>query len=52
MATPYFARPKLQLFGVSTAYVVRKIRLADLRDALRLGWKTSRPYQLTPLSCA
>src|ERR1700750_1660163 len=39
MATQYFARPKLQLFGVSTAYVVRKISLSDLRDALRLGWE-------------
>ena len=52
MATPYFARPKLQLFGVSTAFVVRKIGLSDLSDALRLGWEDSRPYQLTPLSCA
>jgi uncharacterized membrane protein len=39
MAIQYFARPKLQLFGVSTAYVVRKIDLSDLRDALRLGWE-------------
>ncbi len=39
MATQYFARPKLQLFGVSTAYVVRKIGLSDLSDALRLGWE-------------
>ena len=38
MATQYFARPKLQLFGVSAAFVVRKIGLSDLRDALRLGW--------------
>ena len=38
MAT-VFARPKLQVFGVSTAYVVRKIGLSDLGDALRLGWK-------------
>src|SRR6201989_1515193 len=38
MATQYFARPKLQFFGVSTAYVVRKISLSDLGDALRLGW--------------
>jgi uncharacterized membrane protein len=38
MAT-VFARPKLQLFGVSTAFVVRKIRLSDLGDALRLGWE-------------
>src|ERR1700687_4774917 len=39
MATQYFARPKLQLFGVSTAFVVRKISLSDLSDALRLGWE-------------
>jgi len=38
MAT-VFARPRLQLFGVSTTYVVRKIRLSDLVDALRLGWE-------------
>ena len=38
MAT-VFARPQLQLFGVSTAYVVRKIGLSDLGDALRLGWE-------------
>jgi len=39
MSTPYFARPKLQFFGVSTTYVVRKIGLSDLADALRLGWE-------------
>src|SRR4029077_12411633 len=38
MAT-YFARPHLQFFGVSTAFVVRKISLSDLSDALRLGWE-------------
>jgi hypothetical protein len=38
MAT-VFARPKLQLFGVSTAFVVRKIGLSDLGDALRLSWE-------------
>src|ERR1700751_705726 len=38
MAT-VFARPKLELFGVSTAYVVRKISLTDLGNALRLGWE-------------
>ena len=36
MATTYFARPKLQLFGVATGFVVRKIGLSDLTDALRL----------------
>ena len=39
MSTPYLARPKLQLFGVSTTFVVRKIGLSDLGDALRLGWE-------------
>jgi len=39
MATEYFARPKLQLFGISTAFVVRKIGFSDLHDALRLGWE-------------
>src|ERR1700731_2152568 len=39
MVTQYFARPKLQIFGVSTTFVVRKISLADLREALRLGWE-------------
>jgi uncharacterized membrane protein len=38
MAT-VFARAQLQLFGVSTTYVVRKIGLSDLGDALRLGWE-------------
>ena len=33
------ARRKLQAFGVSTAYVVRKIGLSDSGDALRLGWE-------------
>jgi uncharacterized membrane protein len=37
--TTVFARPKLQLFGVSTAFVVRKISLSDLGNALRLGWE-------------
>jgi uncharacterized membrane protein len=39
MATTYFARPKLQLFGVATGFVVRKIGFSDLTDALRLGWE-------------
>lgn len=38
MAT-VFARPKLDVFGVSTAFVVRKISLSDLGNALRLGWE-------------
>lgn len=37
--TTVFARPKLQLFGVPAALVVRKIGLSDLGDALRLGWE-------------
>lgn len=39
MSTTVFARPKLQLFGVATAFVVRKIGFSDLTDALRLGWE-------------
>src|SRR5438477_1524910 len=39
MATTYFSRPKLQLFGAAAGYVVRKIGLSDLGDALRLGWE-------------
>jgi uncharacterized membrane protein len=39
MATTYFARPKLQLFGAAGGFVVRKIGLSDLSDALRLGWE-------------
>jgi uncharacterized membrane protein len=39
MSTTVFARPKLQLFGVATGYVVRKIGLSDLTEALRLGWE-------------
>src|SRR5215510_2970656 len=39
MSTTVFARPKLQLFGVATGYVVRKIGVSDLTDALRLGWE-------------
>jgi len=39
MSTTVFARPKTQLFGVATGYVVRKIGISDLIDALRLGWE-------------
>src|SRR3979411_318266 len=39
MATTYFARPKLQVFGGATGFVLRKIDLSDLGDALRLGWE-------------
>ena len=39
MSTQYFARPKLQFFGVAAPFVVRKIGLSDLMDALRLGWE-------------
>ncbi|MBW8854992.1 MAG: DUF2189 domain-containing protein [Bradyrhizobium sp.] len=37
--TTVFARPRLQVFGVSTPFVVRKISLSDLGNALRLGWE-------------
>ena len=39
MSIQYFARPKVAVFGVATAFVVRKVRLSDLFDALRLGWE-------------
>ena len=39
MSIQYFARPKVAVFGVATAFVVRKVRLLDLLDALRLGWE-------------
>jgi uncharacterized membrane protein len=39
MSTQYFARPKLQFFGVAAPFVVRRIGLSDLMDALRLGWE-------------
>ena len=39
MAIRYFARPKIQLFGVATPIVVRRIGFSDLIDALRLGWE-------------
>lgn len=39
MSTQYFARPKLQFFGVASPFVVRRIGLSDLIDALRLGWE-------------
>jgi len=39
MSIQYFARPKVAVFGVATAFVVRKVRLSDLLDALRLGWE-------------
>ena len=32
MVTQYFARPKLRIFGVSTAFVVRKISNADFAN--------------------
>src|SRR5437879_5585661 len=42
MATQYsdnIANPKPQLFGVAGPFVIRKIGLSDLSDALRLGWE-------------
>jgi uncharacterized membrane protein len=32
-------KPKPRVFGNATSFVIRKIGLADLRDALRLGWE-------------
>src|SRR3989440_1666649 len=42
MATQYSANivnPKPQLFDVAGPFVIRKIGLSDLSDALRLGWE-------------
>ncbi len=47
MATQYsdnidsdnIAKPEPRLFGAATSFVIRKISLADLSDALRLGWE-------------
>jgi uncharacterized membrane protein len=42
MAIPYsnnLAKPEPRVFGKATSFVIRKIGLADLRDALRLGWE-------------
>ncbi len=41
MATLYshVTKPKTRVFGNATSFVIRKIGLADLRDALRLGWE-------------
>src|SRR5258708_39466106 len=42
MATQYsdnIVNPNPQVFGVATRFVIRRIGLADLSDALRLGWE-------------
>jgi len=42
MAIPYSdnaAKREPRVFGNATSFVIRKIGLADLRDALRLGWE-------------
>src|SRR5437868_12165630 len=42
MATQYsdnIVNPKPQLFDVAGPFVIRKIGLSDLSDALRLGWE-------------
>jgi uncharacterized membrane protein len=42
MATQYSEKivsPERKAFGVATPYVIRKIGLSDLSDALRLGWE-------------
>jgi uncharacterized membrane protein len=33
------ANPEPQAFGIATPFVIRKIGLSDLSDALRLGWE-------------
>src|SRR5258708_11666897 len=42
MATQYsdnIVKPEPQVLGVPTPFVIRKIGLSDLSDALRLGWE-------------
>jgi uncharacterized membrane protein len=42
MAIPYsddVAKPEPHPFGIAAPFVVRKIGISDLRDALRLGWE-------------
>src|ERR1700737_3762917 len=42
MATQYsdnIVEPEPQVLGVPTPFVIRKIGLSDLSDALRLGWE-------------
>jgi uncharacterized membrane protein len=42
MATPYsdnIATPEAQAVGIISPFVIRKISLSDLSDALRLGWE-------------
>src|SRR3979490_777115 len=42
MATQYsenIVSPERKAFGIATPYVIRKIGLSDLSDALRLGWE-------------
>ena len=42
MATQYsdnIVKPEPQVFGIATPFVIRKIGLSDLSDALRLGWE-------------
>ena len=42
MATQYsdnIVKPEQQVLGVASPFVIRKIGLSDLSDALRLGWE-------------
>ena len=42
MATPYsdnIVKSEPQVFGVAAPFVIRKIGLSDLSDALHLGWE-------------
>ena len=42
MVTQYsdnIVKPEPQLFSIATPYVIRKVGLSDLSDALRLGWE-------------
>jgi uncharacterized membrane protein len=35
----HVTKPKPRVFGNASSFVIRKINLTDLRDALRLGWE-------------
>src|SRR4030095_16382778 len=48
MATQYsdnIANPNPQAVGIATPFVIRKIGLSDLHEALRLGWEDFKALQ-------
>ncbi len=57
MATQYsdnVGNPNPQALGIASPFVIRKIGLSDLSDALRLGWEDFKavPSHASTLSCA